>query len=285
MNHRDRLIEVAKRYSDKITQEFAREAGNNAKVNVYISGSVAYGYADEMSDIEMEFYLPDEKKKEFKEKLKKIIEKYKEFEGIRMSAGVSDWPLEKVAHGNLDEFWDQQYPYMLYELVHAIPVQEKIPLIEDVREKVMFYPENVLQKVIKGLWLTIYDIGIYNAEWSLKRSHSTSSNIFLFMSIEAVLRLVYLLNKKYFPHTKWLEKELPNLENDFGLKEFTENIEKMSLKERLEQHRVIVEKIGRFMGEKRTLKQELLEDAWKVVHEDYYVFNSMRFGWDELKRD
>lgn len=283
MEIREKLIEIAKKYSDKIIQEFLNEVAEDIKINVYISGSVSYGYCDEMSDIEMEFYLPDETPKDVKEKLQKIIDENPKFEDIRMSAGVSGWPLEKIANGSLEEFWNQQYPYMLYELEHAMPIKEDLPLIEEVRQKIKFYPDDELQKIIKGLWLTIYDNGMYNAEWSFKRNQITSSNIFLFISLEAVLRLAYLLNKKYFPHTKWLEKELTNLENDFGLKEFMDNIEKMSLKEKLELHRVIVERIGRFMGEKKILRQELLEDAWKVMHEDYYIFNPMKFGEDESK--
>lgn len=284
MDIRQKLIEIAKRYSETVSQEFTQDVGEGVKLNIYISGSVAYGYCDEKSDIEIEFYLPDEKKKAFKDKLKKIIEKHPKFEDIRISAGVSDWPLEKIAHGDINDFWDQSFTYLLYELTHALPIREDISLIENVKSKINFYPHNNLQKIIKGLWLTIGDNGTYNAQWSFQRGQLTSSEIFLFISVEAILRLAYLLNKKYFPHTKWLEKELHTLENDFGLIEFTKNMEKMSLKEKLAAHHKIVKELDRFMSENNILRQELIDDPWSVVHEDYYVFNSMRFGWDELKR-
>lgn len=284
MELREKLIGIAKQYSETISKEFTQEYGENVKLNVYISGSVSYGYCDEKSDIEIEFYLPDEIKKEFKDKFKKAIDRYPKFEDIRMSAGVSDWPLEKIVHGDMKNFWDQSFTYLLYELTHAIPIREDLPLIAEVKSKIDFYPEENLQRIIKGLWLTIGDNGTYNAQWSFQRGQLASSEIFLFISVEAILRLTYLLNRKYFPHTKWLEKELSSLDNDFGLKEFTQKIEKMNLKEKLKAHHEIVKKLDRFMSNNSIMRQELINDPWSVVHEDYYVFNPMRFGWDELKR-
>lgn len=284
MEIREKLIETAKKFSETISQEFNKEAGENVKLNVYISGSVAYGYCDEKSDIEIEFYLPDEKKKEFKDKLKQVIERYPKFEDIRMSAGVSDWPLEKIVHGDTEDFWNQSFPYLLYELTHALPIREDLPLITEVKSKIGFYPQETLQKIIKGLWLTIGDNGTYNAQWSFDRGQHTSSQIFLFMSIEALLRLAYLLNKQYFPHTKWLEKELNGLQNDFGLREFVDKNETMDLETKLKAHHEIVHKMDVFMSDNSILSQKLIDDPWSVVHEDYYVFNPMRFGWDELKR-
>lgn len=283
MEHKEKLIEIAKRYTEMISKEFFQQVGETIRLNVYISGSVSCGYCDEKSDVELEFYLPKSTEKVIKDKLKKIIDSYPKFEDIRMSAGVSGWPLELITQGNINDFWDHSYTYLLYELSHAISVREDFPLIDEVKSKINFYPQETLQKIIKGLWLTIGDNGTYNAEYSLKRGQHTSSEIFLFISIEAILRLAYLLNQKYFPHTKWLEKELSSLENDFGLEEFTQNIEKMSLEEKLESHKKIVKKLDQFMTENSILRKELINDPWSVVHEDYYVFNPMRFGWDELK--
>ena len=60
MDIKERLIDVAKHFSETVIQEFTEEVGEDVKVNVYISGSVSYGYCDEKSDIEIEFYLPKE---------------------------------------------------------------------------------------------------------------------------------------------------------------------------------------------------------------------------------
>lgn len=284
MEFREKLIDIAKRYSDMICREFSQEVGESIKINVYISGSVSYGYCDEKSDIELEFYLPKVTSKEIKDKLKKIIDSHPKFEDIRMSAGVSEWPLEKIANGDINDFWDQSFIYLLYELTHAIPIREDFPLIADVESKIGFYPQETLQKIIKGLWLTIGDNGTYNAQWSFSRGQKTSSYIFLYMSIEALLRLAYLLNNQYFPHTKWLEKELDGLQNDFGLKKFVEDNEGMDLETKLKTHHEIVHKMDVFMSDNSVLSQKLIDDPWSVVHEDYYVFNPMRFGCDELKR-
>ena len=285
MDIREKLTETAKHFSEIICKEFIQESGENVKLNVYISGSVSYGYCDDKSDIEMEFYLPNEVKGEFKYKLKKVIDRYPKFEEVRISAGVSDWPLEKIVNGDIEDFWNQSFPYLLYELTHALPIREDIPLIAEVKDKIIFYPDTTFQKIIKGLWLTIADNGTYNAQWCFQRGQKTSSQIFLYMSVEALLRLAYLLNKKYFPHTKWLEKELSTLQNDFGLKKFIESDEDMDLESKLKAHHEVVHNMDVFMSDNSILNQKLIDDPWSVVHEDYYVFNPMRFGWDELKRE
>lgn len=277
MEIREKLIEIAKSYSNKITQEFTIEVEKHIKLNVYISGSISYGYCDEMSDIEMEFYLPDETAKDIKAKLQKIIDNYPKFEEVRMSAGVSGWPLEKIVHGDIEKFWKNfKNPYQMYELITAMPIREDIPLIEQVKNKISFYPDDLLQRIIKGLWLTINDSGPYNADWSYKRGQLLSSNIFFFGSMEAVLRLAYLLNKKYYPHTKWLEKELGDLQNDFGLKDFAKNIEKMSLKEKLEAQQKIIKEMVQFMIDNSILSKELIDDPWKVTQQEYFIFNPFR---------
>lgn len=273
METRKKFIEIAKRYSNKITQEFTKKL-ENIQLNIYISGSISYGYCDEMSDIEMEFYLPDETAKDVKEKLQKIINNCPKFEEVRMSAGVSEWPLEEIAHGDIEKFWKNfKNPYQMYELVTAMPIRENIPLIEQVKNKVSFYPDDLLQRIIKGLWLTLNDSGVpYNADWSYKRGHFLPSNIFFFGAMEAVLRLAYLLNKKYYPHTKWLEKGLGDLQNDFGLEEFAKNIEKMNLKEMLEAQQKIIKNMVQFMTDNSILSKELIDDPWKVIHQEYYIF-------------
>lgn len=274
MEIREKLIEVAKRYSNKVIQEFTKTVGENITLNVYISGSISYGYCNEMSDIEMEFYLPDETAKDVKEKLQKIIDDCSRFEEIRMSTGVSQWPLEKIVHGDIEKFWKNfKNPYQMYELMTAMPVREDMPFIEKVKSGVNFYPSDLLQRIIKGLWLTINDSGVpYNADWSYKRGQLLPSNIFFFGAMEAVLRLAYLLNKKYYPHTKWLEKGLGDLQNDFGLMEFAKNIEKMGLKEKLEAQQKIIKEMVKFMIDNSILSRELIDNPWIVIHQDYYIF-------------
>ena len=210
---RTKLIDVAKQYADKILANF----NEHIKVNVYISGSVSYGFCDELSDIEMEFYFPDGTDQAVINKVEQVIKGLPEFLGVRMSAGISKWALENIINGNLDDYWRKFNPYTLYELITALPIREDVPLIEKVKEKISIYPKRISDIVVRGLWLTTIDSGIYNADYSFKRNEKLISGIFFFRAMEALLRLAYIANKKYYPPTKWLARGISTLPLDFGL--------------------------------------------------------------------
>jgi hypothetical protein len=102
-------IEIAKAY----TVEVLKPGHKDRKVNVYISGSVSYGFCDELSDIEMEFYFPQGSDPSLVQEVEKAIRELHEFQGVRMSAGISRWPLEQIANGDLEAFWQRFNPYTL----------------------------------------------------------------------------------------------------------------------------------------------------------------------------
>jgi hypothetical protein len=264
------LINIAKQYTTRVLASVS----DDMEVNVYISGSVSYGFCDTLSDIEMEFYFPIGITPKVIKEVEKAIEAVPVFLDVRMSAGISKWPLENILHGDIEIFWSNFNPYTLYELNTALPIREDVPLIEKVKEKISFYPNNVANRVVRGLWLTVIDSGIYNADYSNKRNEFFISNLFFFRAMEALLRLAYMANKKYYPHTKWLSKGISALPEDFGLADFINHHETPTLDERIAKLNEIAFKIATQLVEKGMLESKYKDNAWDIMGDNYYLFNT-----------
>lgn len=89
-----------------------------------------------------------------------------------------------------------------------------------IREYLHYYPENIrIRKLAQELAL-MAQTGQYNYGRMLKRGDSFSAQMQLADFMKHTIKAVYLLNKKYAPHDKWLYrgmKELPVLQEITGL--------------------------------------------------------------------
>lgn len=267
---RSKLIEIAYPYADQVLEPL--EPG--VLVNVYISGSVSYGFCDELSDLEIEFYFPQGSSPEIVRRVEKSSEDLPEYQGVRMGAGISQWPLEKIVSGNLDLFWENPNPYTVYELMTAVPIREDVPLIDQVKQKIPFYPKDTARRVVNGLWLTAMDSGAYNAEVSLRRNQAISANIFFFRGVEALYRLAFLANEQYFPHTKWLVKALGTLKEDFGLGEFANQVPDLEMDLRIAAFKAAAERVSAALVQKGLLAGEYQPDPWAILADDYSIFST-----------
>lgn len=89
-----------------------------------------------------------------------------------------------------------------------------------IREYLHYYPENIrIRKLAQELAL-MAQTGQYNYERMLKRGDSFSAQMQLADFMKHTIKAIYLLNRKYAPHDKWLYrgmKELPVLQEVAGL--------------------------------------------------------------------
>lgn len=75
-----------------------------------------------------------------------------------------------------------------------------------------FYPEDVRLKKMASRCLTAAQSGQYNVERSIKRNERVAAHFSEARFCEAVVSLIFLLNKRYTPFYKWMHtamKELP----------------------------------------------------------------------------
>jgi hypothetical protein len=142
-----------------IIKEISTQVADN--LLVFIEGSVAYGYCDEKSDVDIDFFF--------------------------------DMDISAVNN-----------------LAQAISIWDPKNLLPMIKERVGFYPEEMKKSVIRGLWVTVNDSGVYNFKEALNRNKKSEGKIYFYRAIEAILRLTYILNNLYYPPTKGFQKGYSN---------------------------------------------------------------------------
>ncbi|MGL5260153.1 MAG: DUF4125 family protein [Lachnospiraceae bacterium] len=100
-----------------------------------------------------------------------------------------------------------------------------------------YYPEKVWKKKMATQLSYFSQYGQYNYERMLKRGDYITSSMCIQKFTETTLKLLYLLNKKYYPYYKWLYKGTSNLE-DYNICSHLISIQKTSI---FEQEKIVEE--------------------------------------------
>ncbi len=245
---------------------------------VFIEGSVAYGYCDQNSDVDMDFYIDMDVSDDLKNKITDIFigETYWR-ESIRVSYGFGGeyWKIKHIINHDMDRFWKEFNPYAVNNLAQAIAVWDPKNLLSKIQERVSFYPEDMKKSVIRGLWVTINDSGVYNFKEALDRNQRSEARIYLYRAIEAMLRLSYILNNVYYPPTKWLSKGLSQLDHDFGLQKMLEEIdENNNLHEIYDFFMGVYRNIQQYMNDTNTIEKESIENYPSIFGKPFFIFNT-----------
>ncbi len=198
------------------------------------SGSECFGYDDELSqdhDFEPGFclFLPDEKTVDRKTAfaLERAYAKLpKEFMGYTRSPlspvggnrhgvlRIDEFFEAKigVANGDLslkDWFWiDEQ---LLAEATNGAVFRDDLGLFSAIREKIAYLPEPVRLKKLAGQLLLMGQAGQYNYKRCVLRGETAAAQLTVTRFVDAVLRVVFLLNKTYLPYYKWTFRALRGL--------------------------------------------------------------------------
>ena len=245
---------------------------------VFIEGSVAYGYCDQNSDVDMDFYIDMDVSDDLKNKITDIFigETYWR-ESIRVSYGFGGeyWKIKHIINHDMDRFWKEFNPYAVNNLAQAIAVWDPKNLLPKIQERVSFYPEDMKRSVIRGLWVTMNDSGVYNFKEALDRNQRCEARIYLYRAIEAILRLSYILNNVYYPPTKWLSKGLSQLDHDFGLQKMLEEIdENNNLHEIYDFFMGVYRNIQQYMKDTDTIEKESIENYPSIFCKPFFIFNT-----------
>ena len=273
--YQDHLIAIGTRYfENEVRPRIASLGGDLLERTLFcFSGSVAYGYCDELSDIEMELFVRSQTSPELSARLAEILSLHQEYESVRISPGVSPWKLDWVLDRELAKFWDTFDAYRLYEMTHAVPVWDPLRILAAVSQTIRFYPQELFVKSVRGLWITANDSGGYIADYSIRRNNETGGYLFLYRGLEALLRLIYLLNRCYYPHSKWLCAGLGGLDNDFGAGVALARINSGSLPERYAAFMELLAKVREHLLEHAELmRAEEAREPWALLNQPYYIY-------------
>lgn len=245
---------------------------------VFIEGSVSYGFCDKYSDVDIDFYISIDIEEKIFNRIKEVFnaETYW-YESVRVSYGFggSYWKFDLLLNNNMEKFWNEFNPYALNNINQAIPIWDPNSLMSIIKNRIGFYPEEINKKVLRGLWITINDSGEYNTLESIKRNNTTEGRIYLFRALEAMMRIIYVLNKKYYPPTKWLSTGLEQLDADFGIKDVLNEINmNNSLSDNYYSYLKTYKSVKDFMLENNTIEKECIENYGTVFQKSFFVFNT-----------
>lgn len=194
---------------------------------VNITSSVAFGVADQYSDLDMFIIFEHHRDYEkFAEPLEQAINQIQfpqEFhmicdKGVRFeleSLRRSD--LSKVfRHYDHSEAWMYQTDWLMHWFVNAITIYDPNNLAKRFKKQCSFYPEHILQSKIYFSILSMW------TDYFLLKKKSQDP-IFSYYSLKAVFRILsraldvyYWRNSSYTPHPKWKYRLAVLLKNQYG---------------------------------------------------------------------
>ncbi len=245
---------------------------------VFVEGSVAYGFCDQNSDVDMDFFIDIDISAELRNQITDIFfgdTYWKELVRVSYEFGGEYWKIKHIINNDMDRFWKEFNPYAVNNLAQAIAVWDPKNLLPKIQERVDFYPEDMKKSVIRGLWVTINDSGVYNFKEALNRNKKSEARIYLYRAIEAMLRLPYILNNLYYPPTKWLSKGLHHLDNDFGILKMLEEIEENNnLLDIYDLFMEVYRNIQQYMNDKNTIEKESVENYPNIFTKPFFIFNT-----------
>lgn len=121
---------------------------------------------------------------------------------------VSDWQLKTVTNGELFDAAGERN-----DVAGSLALEDKIPHFERIyRNLRKGYPESVRRKKIAQRLGEMCQSGQYNYQRMIMRGDTAAAGLMIHAFVEGALHLLYLLNKEYAPHDKWLFAGAKNLQ-------------------------------------------------------------------------
>lgn len=198
------------------------------------SGSDCYGFDDEISrdhDFEPGFciFIPNEdvvdRRKEFL--LERAYAKLpKEFMGLKRSLvspvggrrngvmRISDFYLNKIGStdGKLSVLdWLTISESYLFEATNGEIFFDNYGEFSEIRNRIMNMPEDIRLKKLAGNMLLMAQSGQYNYGRCLSHDETGAAQLAVIEFVNAAMKTVFLLNKKYMPYYKWSFRAMRDL--------------------------------------------------------------------------
>lgn len=92
---------------------------------VFVEGSVAYGFCDEKSDVDIDYYINIDADESTRQQIRELFtgETYWH-KGVRVSYGFGGkyWKFDLLMNDAMDQFWEEFDPYALKNITLAVPL-------------------------------------------------------------------------------------------------------------------------------------------------------------------
>lgn len=196
-------------------------------------GSECYGYDDEISK-DHDFgasvcvWLREEDFIKYGSIINDELEKLpKEFEGFK-PLKESEWGKNRRGCLSIEDFyfkflgmseapktiseWRSIPETALSTVTNGEVFLDNLGVFSKIREDIKYYPEIIRQNKIATRLMNISQHGQYNYIRCLKRNDFIAANQALYLFVDEVIHLIFLLNKKYKIFYKWGNRALLDLE-------------------------------------------------------------------------
>lgn len=234
-------IELSRRYFEEFGKKMIENDFSEIKDKIAVgftgSGSECFGYDDDVSrdhDFEPGFciFLPDEdvidRRTAFL--LERAYSKLpKEFFNIKRNmiapAGgqrhgvfrTGEYFKNKIGSENgilTIEQWLTTPEHFFAEATNGEIFFDNYGEVTKIRNNIVYYPEDIRLKKLAGSVIVMEQAGQYNYERCISHNESGAAQLAVIKFSEAVMKVIFLLNRKYMPYYKWsfrAMKELPVL--------------------------------------------------------------------------
>lgn len=224
-----------KEYGEKMIDENFSHIKQCLATGLCGSGSECMGFDDALSqdhDFEPGFciFLPDESLVSSRDEflLERAYSKLpQEFLGFKRSKlnpvggnrhgviRINNFFEDKTGDKNgeiTDNGWFFISEQFLLEATNGKVFLDNFGLLTSIRKKLSYLPEDVRLKKLAGNLLIMAQAGQYNYQRCIKRRETGAAQLAIAEFVNAALKVVFLLNKKYIPYYKWVFKALNELE-------------------------------------------------------------------------
>jgi hypothetical protein len=188
-------VESREELLNKLLQDYCVEDSALGAIQI---GSIAKGYDDESSDVDLEVIVTEEKYAAIEKRFQKFIHTDTYDLMFMTLAG-----LQKVADSEIDEdHWNYQ---------DAAVLLDKTGTIEKILKDITRYDAASRVTRLKKYYLAYWNntLGSFSC---LKHRNDWGSKIYAAFAIQELIRLLFNINHRWSPRLQWAFKELPSLE-------------------------------------------------------------------------
>ncbi len=208
-------------------------------VGITLNGGLSRGFADHLSEVDITFYLDFESHKEWHTNKAPIPQGIVKFDNVLYDIKTINYEVESMRKYDDIELWDLSYAKILFDTDNKLS-----KLFE---KKLSIKPE--FSEAVNLLWESYWNFKLAGDIW-INRGDPLQGYFVLNESIKPLIKALFVVNKEYIPHEKWLAHM-----------SYTLNWTPINWKERL----IEAMNTGCFTIEGIKHRQLAIEDLWNEI--------------------
>jgi hypothetical protein len=183
----DEMLDEAKKIAGKLSKE-------KGIIGITLCGGLSRGYADELSEIDLNVYLEDDIYDNWIIGMGPIPHSDALWEGNYVDIDFFSYERELKENWGLIKKWDASYNVILYD------PEQKLEIL--FKEKDVFTSQEKFDLAGDCFENCIYIGDLVIRQW-LKRGDPLAANQLINKAVSSLIEMVFLINDEYPPHDKW----------------------------------------------------------------------------------